>query len=74
MFIFIHWLITKSHRVWATCVSTSKKGGTQVLADVNQLYRVTAFFYLILPIVKEKTYFINQKGYFLKRYCTKQIA
>ena len=37
LFIFIHWLITKSHRVWATCVSTSKKGGTQVLAHVNQL-------------------------------------
>ena len=36
-FFFIHWPITKSHRVWATCVSTSKKGGTQVLAHVNQL-------------------------------------
>ena len=70
----------------------AKKGGTQVLADVNQLR--LSYEGILLPWEfvtsrmmnsnfktakytadwKEKNDFFNPKGYFPKRYCTKQIA
>ena len=75
------------------CINQQKKkGGTQVLADVNQLRLSCECILLPWEFAsarmmnsnfktanytgdwKEKNRFFNPKGYFPKRYCTKQIA